>query len=704
MAIVFAACTDKVVTPPFLKIAAPDTEIGFGPAADNVALDVETNSKIAAVSDHPDWCVVAVSEGEATQLNISVSANPDEADRSAIVTVSAVGTQLTPVEIKVTQSFIGRITIPQEYLTLSFPGNAGGLRNIPVQTSGNKPITASSTQDWCKVSVSGFMVNVSASMQTPGAPERTAEITIAAEGMESLLIPVAQTAFAGYVNIVDASHLAHHLKGETNTSVYVSINNNVPFVAESNQAWCTITQFDNETRHQIKIAAPKNETGVVRTAQITVTGGVEPIVITLTQDAANHETGFPRFAVLSDTHFDNNEGAGESSAVKVPRAVTNLAHKSNLDAVFVVGDITDHGNEGEYVNLVACFTNPAIVPANLPVYYLLGNHDQSGSGLTGEYFFLKYLHQSMNQYLEIKGYPFILISQTNSTVWDFNHAAQRFLTESLVDAAATYPGKPIFVFVHVPPRNTCYGSSESDGWGSPIWPPLLEGYPQVIVFAGHSHFPVGDPRSIWQDKYTSVNDGSTNFSELEPGLISTSGGGIHPKDIDLLTKLYDNTYNKVTEGLIVTSSASDVVIERWDTRRNEEILPQWTVHAPFDGSNFASEYKGRSGLPKPAFPAGSADQITVEKSGDKLYVVFPQAVDNEVVHHYNISIKNGGVEVAKQTIFSHFYLNSDTPALLPAEFTGLPAGSLSVEIIAVDSYYISPYINESDPIVKVFTN
>jgi Icc-related predicted phosphoesterase len=616
------------------------------------------------------------------------------------VTVSATGTQLTPVEIKVTQSLTPKITIPQEYLRLTFPGNAGGLRSIPVQTTGNRPFTATSSQDWCTVSLSGFMLNVTVLAQTLGSSARIAEITLADEGAESKVISVEETAFAGYVNIADISHLAHHLKGETNTSVYVTLLNNVPFEVTSNQTWCTLTTFDNETRHQIKIAVPKNETGTERTAQITVTGGTEPIVITLTQDAANHQTGFPRFAVLSDTHFDNAEGAGESSAIKVPRAVKNLTQKGDLDAMFVVGDITDHGNEPEYVNLLATFTNPDIVPTSLPVYYLLGNHDQSGSGLTGEYFFLKYLHQSMNQYIEIKCYPFILISQTNSTVWDFNHAAQRFLRESLVDAAANYPGKPIFVFVHVPPRNTCYGSSDTDGWGSPIWNPILEPYPQVIVFAGHSHFPIGDPRSIWQGEYTSVNDGSTNFSELEPGLI-TGPGNIHPKDIDITTKETYNTYNKVTEGLIVnlTDAGTSVVMERWDTRRNEEILPRWTVRAPFDGSNFSSEYKGRTGLPAPFFDENSADQIEVNTANNRVLITFPQATDNEVVHHYIVSIKDAenNNEVSKQTIFSQFYLNSETPGFLTIEFLELPAGKqLKVEIIAVDSYYA----NRSGAIVK----
>jgi hypothetical protein len=211
----------------------------------------------------------------------------------------------------------------------------------------------------------------------------------------------------------------------------------------------------------------------------------------------------------------------------------------------------------------------------------------------------------------------------------------------------------------------------------------------VIIFSGHSHFPLGDPRSIWQGQYTAVNDGSTNYSELEPGLLT---GGPHP-----------NSYNKVTEGVIVNlkDGGNAVEMERWDTRRNEEILPRWTVHAPFDGSNFDNEYKGRNGLPVPVFADGSVEQITVVTTGNNTIVTFPQATDNELVHHYIVSVIDAATNSVVQTQkrFSLFYLNSDTPNTLTAEFADLPAKTqLKLEIIAVDSYYV----NQSEPVVKQF--
>jgi predicted phosphodiesterase len=473
--------------------------------------------------------------------------------------------------------------------------------------------------------------------------------------------------------------LMHQVKGETNTSVYVSLSHNIPYTAVSDQSWCTVTTFDNETRHQIKLSVSKNETGVARIARIIVTCGTEPIVISLTQDAAKHQTGFPRFAVLSDTHFDNNEGGGESSEVKVSRALKNLTSHGNLDALFVVGDLTDHGREEEYDHLLAVFTDPVNVPAHTPVHYMMGNHDNMSAGGGAESLFFGKVCQPMNRYLEIKGYPFITISQTGTGSGDYNHAARRFLSESLADAAAMYPGKPIFVFVHVPPR-----SIRSSG-DMPSFSSLLEPYPQVILFSGHTHNPLGDPHSIWQGGYTAVNDGSTNYASVSAKSGRAEG------------------YNRVTEGIIVEvkDSGNTVELERRDTRRNEEILPRWTVHAPYDGSNFENEYKNRNGLPAPVFATEAVNRVTIVFINGALTLTFPQATDNDLVRSYVIDLLDANDNVLQSSEeHSQFYLNSEMPESLTVIFTNVPSANLrKIRITAVDSFE-----NRSEPIVKTIEN
>ncbi|MDR2120161.1 MAG: metallophosphoesterase [Tannerella sp.] len=386
------------------------------------------------------------------------------------------------------------------------------------------------------------------------------------------------------------------------------------------------------------------------------------------QDGKNH-VGLPRFAVISDTHFEN--GKGEGAKVKVPKALKNLLHKTPLvDAVFVVGDLTDRGKPEEYDMLLTTFGDTTHVPKGVDVYLIMGfNHDKSRSD--GFEIYLDKVKQPLHRYVEIKGYPFITISEGGVRASAHNDAAAKFLSDKLSEASQKYPGKPIFVFMHVPPLNTVYGSSPSEGWGTDVFLPVLNRYPQAIVFSGHSHFPLADPRSIHQDRFTTINDGSTTYGEVEPKVIDI---GIHPEN-----------HEYVTEGIIAdVLENGNVEIERWDTYRNEEILPRWTVEAPHDGSRFV--YKNRNGLPAPAFPHGYRPKVELLADGS-ISVIFRQAKDNEVVHHYVVEIKDGERVVASYRKFSQYYLNSRMPEQLTVNFSDLPAGKrLSAQVVSVDSY------------------
>jgi predicted MPP superfamily phosphohydrolase len=404
----------------------------------------------------------------------------------------------------------------------------------------------------------------------------------------------------------------------------------------------------------------------------TGTGTENPVDTTTT---VTPDAGLPRFIVISDTHFGNSRGEGPM--VKVPRALKNLTSKTpKADAIFVVGDITDYGNEAQYTQLLSVFGSTANVPDKMPVYYLMGNHDNYNSAY-GRSNYMANIKQPLNQYIIIKGYPFITISETGSDQDDYDAAARSFLSEKMAAAAKDYPNKPIFVFIHVPTSNTTYGSWASGalpdgGWSTAVFRATLEKYPQAVVFSGHTHYPLGDPRSIYQDKFTAINTASTTYSEVE-GDINLTGGTLPAES------------NNVTEGLIVNVKENgDVELERWDTYRNEEILPRWTLSAPHDGAHFA--YKNRTGGAAPAFANGDKPQVG-DITANSCSVTFAQAADDEVVHHYQVEILDGTASVAVARIFSGFYLNSQMPATLTVKLGGLSAKTgYKAKVTAYDSY------------------
>ncbi len=377
----------------------------------------------------------------------------------------------------------------------------------------------------------------------------------------------------------------------------------------------------------------------------------------------------PRFIVISDTHFGNHEGEGPM--VKVPKALRNLlSHQPDADAIFICGDITDWGLPQQYEQFQKVFRDTTVVPAHLPVYVMMGNHDNYADHAQQNYLVLQ---QPYHRLLDIKGYPFITTSMNGGGWDDYAPEEVKALAENLQTAAARYPGKPIFVFTHVPPKNTVYGTCEGEGgWGSNVLTETLKRYPQVILFGGHSHFPLGDPRSIHQSDFTTINDGSVTYSEIEPGVVNE---GIHPAQ-----------YDYVTEGCIVTVDHSDnVEIQRWDTYGDEEIMPRWLVKAPHDGSQFVYT-DARDGGQAPQWASGSTVTVS-DVANEGCTVSFPQAQDDENVHHYVVELLDGGNPVATNSIFSGYYLNSRMPRSLTVRFEGIPDGkTLQARVRAFDSY------------------
>lgn len=432
------------------------------------------------------------------------------------------------------------------------------------------------------------------------------------------------------------------------------------------------------------------------------------------------------FAVISDTHLGNSKGEGPM--VKVPLALKNITSHKPLDAIFVVGDLTDNGSTAQYTQFVDVFANDDNYTHPVgQLVFMLGNHDNYASKdnyTNGLKLFNNNQLYPFDQYLVIKGYPFIVISQRNGSNTDatnetsgtgaYPQAVQDTLASWLARAAAECPDKPIFVFTHIPPKYTCYSSwpGEGDGTSWPTWSmktlnPILNNYPQAVVFGGHSHYPIGDPRSIHQgvnpnsDKknfFTGINTGSTTYSEIHKPSVDI---GIHPEK-----------YDYVTEGMILTAQSNgDVEIQRWDTYRNEEMHPEsrWTLKAPHDGSAFQYADKRdvsdvpfgftnpvRDGLPAPSF-IGTDTPVISEVGINACTVTFPQATDNDYVFRYLIQIKNqSGTTVKEFRKFSQFYLNSQMPDSLSVTFDGLAKSTdYTAEVTAYDSYD-----NISTPIVS----
>ena len=391
----------------------------------------------------------------------------------------------------------------------------------------------------------------------------------------------------------------------------------------------------------------------------------------------------PVVGAISDIHVGRK--GWEEKVNKTLNILVN--HTPALDAIFIAGDITNNGKQTEFDQLKTTIADK--VPAHIPVYYCMGNHDWWDNETECGERFVKTLGQDLNQIVDVKGYPFILISmETKQQASAYLAKTREFLANALASTAKKYPGKPIFLFLHIPNTNTVYGSYEingKDSWGTFGVKDICERYPQLIAVSGHSHYPLADERSIHQDKFTSINDGSIAYTELENGF----EGGSRPKDCET-----------ILEGCVVSiNKTGDVLVKRMDFFRNEEIKKPWIIQAPHDGSRFA--YKNRTGGENPYFTEQARITISNIKATN-CRIEFDQAIDDQDVHQYRIDLLDADMDLLPAPtyrILAPYYMNSGKPTTpITFDIKGLSPNTVyRVRVTGFDSFgnaTLKPLIKE----------
>jgi 3',5'-cyclic AMP phosphodiesterase CpdA len=236
------------------------------------------------------------------------------------------------------------------------------------------------------------------------------------------------------------------------------------------------------------------------------------------------------FAVISDTHVHPKKLHYNA---KFKHALQDLsAIAPNYETLAVVGDLTNRGLPAEYDlfnDILSQYgkTNRNLVP-------ILGNHDWYES--------LKYPKHKVSdaqlakRFIEkmnvphlyydkwINGYHFVVlgsekspktISAASSDPATINSA---YISDKQLDwleetlAVQASRNKPIFVFLHQPIQNTVYGSELGVGHNDQKLLSILKKYPQVILFSGHSHYPLNNPKTIIRDGITMVNTSSVAYT------------------------------------------------------------------------------------------------------------------------------------------------------------------------------------------------
>ncbi len=382
-----------------------------------------------------------------------------------------------------------------------------------------------------------------------------------------------------------------------------------------------------------------------------------------------------RFAVCADIHLQT---AGDEYARRL-QAFVRLAQSAaredavfpGLDAVLFAGDLTDHGTAAQYDAFFQT-VNEVLPFGTRPLYLLAKNHDMWSEGRngpkTGFAFFSAHSQQPTDLHTVINGYHFILLSTARDEGVYYAPYQREWLSRELRAAAADAPGKPIFAAHHEPVTGTVYGSSLTDGWGNDYFTDIFETFPQVVHFSGHSHYPLNDPRSVWQGAFTAVGAGALSYAELT---------------VDGVRKIHPAGYERIAQGWLVEADAAGRLRLRGLDALSGKTQCAYVMNAP-SGTLALSQGTPECGC-APCFGADAALSVAVRDGAAS--VTFPAANGhlNDPVFLYRVSAVGADGNVLASVYTAHEYWNACGPENYTAELS-LPAGTAALEAAAENAY------------------
>lgn len=387
-----------------------------------------------------------------------------------------------------------------------------------------------------------------------------------------------------------------------------------------------------------------------------------------------------RFIVCSDNHINY---AGDDPCIRLNKmmkfsyAIAEADKKYNkLDAAMFVGDIADRGRKDQFYGFQS--TLDSALKDETQVLALLAAKSHDGGTLDeGVLDFFPALTGIENDaHVVINGFHFITISQSRIPDEGYSEYQRTWLKAQLDAAVKDDPNKPIFVAHHQHVLDTVYGGSKFDGWGNDYFRDIFNEYPQIVHFSGHSHYPVNDPRSIWQGEFTAIGTGSMKYLEFTVDNDRT----VHPKD-----------NGKEAEFWMVEADANNRIRLRAYDLMEQALLCEYILDGPLDRSYTPEKRIASASAPvfnnanvKVKHPAGSY-KITVDRA---------ESTDGMPVFLYRAyALDKDGNELSMVYYLPKYYSATldDTATI---KLGKLPEGTTHIKITAENAYGM-----QSEPII-----
>lgn len=418
------------------------------------------------------------------------------------------------------------------------------------------------------------------------------------------------------------------------------------------------------------------------------------------------------FAAISDTQhkYPNIDTLEKFKSALQQLSTYAIESGSDLNAVLFVGDLVQNAQTSQVKEFKQAYEE-VLSPVNVPLIFSLGNHDVNcNAGYTYENLtmssFYSIFGSQYNSYEEetsdlsigcthtiVNGYHFLCINPidkeyigTDAGGVLYSDKAKQWLDDTLAKITAENPNQYVFVNTHPMVYGTTYGSTLLTGnhrWYTKDLTTILEKYPQVMTFGGHTHFPINDERSIMQNKFTSIGCGSVTYMAIENGYANVSG--TVPSDAGQTSSGH----------LVQVDKNGNVRITRMNFADNSTFKTAWELSAPSaDGSHLKSYTEDRANSNAAPTMSGELKVVTAKIGGSNVATVsFNAGADDDFVHHYIVKVTNAktGAVISESKYLTDFYLYSNPAESMKKEISysigTLTAGTdYKIEVVAVDSW------------------
>ena len=209
-------------------------------------------------------------------------------------------------------------------------------------------------------------------------------------------------------------------------------------------------------------------------------------------------------------------------------------------------------------------------------------------------------------------------------------------------------------------------------------------YPQLVHFSGHSHYPLNDPRSLWQGEFTAIGTGSLYYVELTVEDVRT----VHPEG-----------YKDEAQYWIVEVDADSRVRLIGVDVEEETTFVEYILDNPADPAN--REYTPEKQAARSTAPVFAEDaKVEMKKSVGTVSLTFDSAksTDGMPVYLYRIVVVDEeGDEVYNDWLLPKYY-SATVDATNTVNLGMLTKGEYTATITAETAYGV-----QSEAITYTFT-